>query len=284
MGVETGRSRRFACNGVSLAYDDLGDADATPLVLLHGGATDRENWADVVALLAADNRLLPVDLAGYGESDRAPGNYSVPDHGKRIATLCEQVADSRGVIIGHSLGALVAAYVASTRPDVVRAAVLEEPPMFIVEPDIWPSTTFGVFVPMLRSAMEDAQRSDDPVASLRSWVHSLPGYADMLGPDGVERSVRSWAKIDPVALGSGSDDPIDVRIWNGHDPDTPIGCPVLVLRAEVTPAFAPEHEERFRRLAPQATFVLAEGSGHGIHIEKPEWFADQVRIFVAGLR
>ena len=274
---------RFEHGGVALAYDDLGTGGAPALVLIHGGSGSRESWTEVAAALVPRHRILAVDLAGHGDSDRAPGSYSVPDQGARIAALCEQVAAGDTVLIGHSFGALVAAYVAAVRPDVVRAAVLGDPPMYIMDPAVWPSTMFGMFFPLLRAAMEEAHRSDDPVAGLRSWIQSLPVYAERLGPDGVERFARSWAKCDPAVLGSVDDPAVDKAVWADHDPDTPIACPVLVVRADpgIMPAFYAEHEERFRRAAPGARFVLAEGCSHSIHDEQPGWLAEQVETFLA---
>jgi len=274
----------FEHDGIALAYDDLGDRGAPAVVLLHGGSMSRGTWSAVAPRLAATHRVLAVDLAGHGDSDRAPGGYAVPDQGRRIAALCENVVGGDVVVIGSSYGALVAVYLAAERPDIVLAAVLGDPPIYIMDPDVWPSTMFGMFFPMLRAAMEDAHRTDDPAGSMAAWLRTLPVFAEMLGEEGIESSSRSWAKCDPEVLAA-TDGPSIGAVWGGHSPDAPIDCPVLVLRADpsVLAAFAAEHEDRFRQAAAGSQFVFAEGCGHGIHEERPDWFTEQVETFLAAL-
>lgn len=139
--------------------------------------------------------------------------------------------------------------------------------MFVFDPDVWPTTVFSLLFPALRTAMIDAAASDDPLASIRSWIAALPplgdrgSYADILGSDGVERFARSWSKCDAHLL-DGIDDiaSIDVATWRNHDVETPITCQVLVVRADpqLMPGFRPEDEARFLRFAAHATFGVAE--------------------------
>ena len=100
----------------------------------------------------------------------------------------------------------------------------------------------------------------------------------------VERFALAWSKCDPHLL-DGIDDlaRIDTTTWGQHDIETPISGPVLVVRADpqLMPGFRPEDEQRFRRTAPQARFVVAQGSGHNIHEEQLDWFGDQVEAFLA---
>lgn len=285
-------SLRFQHDGIGLAYDDLGDRSGPAIVLIPGGAMSRETWARVAPRLSSDYRVLPIDMAGHGDSDRAPGNYSVPEQGDRIAAFCEQVAGGDAVVVGHSFGGVVAAYVAATRPDVVRAAVLEDPPMFLFHPDVWPTNMLSLFLSALRVAMIQASTAEDPVQSMRSWLLSLPAtsgrgsYAEIIGPDGVDRCARGWAKCDPRLL-DGIDDvaTIDVGTWGGYDVASPIGCPVLVARADpqLMPAFRPQDEEQFGSVVPLARYVVAERSGHNIHEEQPDWFVEQVAAFLASV-
>lgn len=94
--------------------------------------------------------------------------------------------------------------------------------------------------------------------------------ADSLGPDATAHLAHSWAKVDPAILTMGieataEEDPFEFTM--------PIGCPVTVVRADPgswAPCLLAEHEEPFRRLAPQAQFVVVQGASHLLHIEQPD--------------
>jgi pimeloyl-ACP methyl ester carboxylesterase len=110
-------------NGVTLAFEETGDG-APPIVLLHGIACHRGFWGPQVERLRADHRVLAVDLRGHGGSDAPVQPYTIAGLADDVAWLCEQLDVRRPVVIGHSLGGIVALELASTRPDLVAAAVM----------------------------------------------------------------------------------------------------------------------------------------------------------------
>src|SRR5258705_11149728 len=62
-------------DGVTLRADARGDADAPPVLFLHGGGQTRHAWGGTAEALARDGRLsITLDLRGHGESDWATGD------------------------------------------------------------------------------------------------------------------------------------------------------------------------------------------------------------------
>ena len=113
----------------TIVYSDLGDPEAPAVLLLHGGAAgSRANWRDIPGRLAETYRVLAVDMRGHGESEWAT-SYRIEDYASDIAAFIEQVAARTVTLVGHSLGGLVAAQVAGTRPDLVEGAFFEDPPL-----------------------------------------------------------------------------------------------------------------------------------------------------------
>jgi len=108
-----------------LAVHDSGHGDRTA-VLIHGMMSDHRAWHRVEADLAADGfRVVTVDLAGHGASPRAK-RYSPRRWADDVVETLEGVLDRHpDVIVGHSLGALVASLVAERFPP--RAAVYADP-------------------------------------------------------------------------------------------------------------------------------------------------------------
>ncbi len=110
-------------DGVSLAYDDLGGGEA-PLVFVHGVACHRGFWTPQVRHFASTHRVLLFDLRGHGESDAPRQRYTIQCFADDVAWMCGQLGIMRPVVVGHSLGGLVALGFAERHPTVVRAAVL----------------------------------------------------------------------------------------------------------------------------------------------------------------
>ncbi|MBB5868095.1 pimeloyl-ACP methyl ester carboxylesterase [Allocatelliglobosispora scoriae] len=113
----------------ALAYRAGGNPgpDGTSVVLLHGLGGDASSWREVAPLLGDLGRTYAVDLRGHGDSPR-PGDYSAELMRDDVVALLDELALERVVLVGHSLGGLVAYLVALASPERTLALVLEEPP------------------------------------------------------------------------------------------------------------------------------------------------------------
>ena len=118
-----------------LRVHELGRADGPALVLLHGLSDSGLCWPDAVRRWCHDYRVVAPDARGHGQSPRfdvaTSGSNRFDDMVADAVCLLEALADEgheAPVLVGHSMGAGVAGTVVATRPDLVRAAVLEDPP------------------------------------------------------------------------------------------------------------------------------------------------------------
>lgn len=106
---------------MQLHFDSEGDGPL--VVLLHGFPEYRISWKrQLPALAAAGYRAVAPDLRGYGQSPKPP---NVDDY--RLPLLVEDVAElitEPCVLVGHDWGALVAWFLAMTRPELVRKLVI----------------------------------------------------------------------------------------------------------------------------------------------------------------
>lgn len=102
-----------------------------PVMLLHGSACSKGQWAGLTHLLEAQFQVAAVDLLGHGETPAWPGPapLTLADEAMAIRTLVEHV---RGPVhlVGHSFGGAVALHFAQAHPDQVRSLVLIEPVAF----------------------------------------------------------------------------------------------------------------------------------------------------------
>jgi len=117
----TGMSDLARDDGVTLAYEERGEGDP-PLVFVHGVACHRGFWASQVQHFARHHRVLAVDLRGHGESDAPEQPYTMAGFADDVLWLCAQLDIRRPVVVGHSLGGLVALELA--RSEYTAAVVL----------------------------------------------------------------------------------------------------------------------------------------------------------------
>ena len=91
-------------------YVDYGGPDDGPrLVLVHGLGGSLVSWAAVAPALAQVGRVIALDLAGFGRSPGSPRRVTLPANQMLLHRFLEEVAGSPAVVIGHSMGATIAA-------------------------------------------------------------------------------------------------------------------------------------------------------------------------------
>jgi pimeloyl-ACP methyl ester carboxylesterase len=120
MGPE---SKFVEANGLRLHVRDWG-GDGTPIVLLHGLASNARIWDFVAPLLASYARVVAIDQRGHGLSDRPEDGYSHDEVTADLAELVDALQFERPAIVGHSWGANVAVCFAAQRPDRVAGVAL----------------------------------------------------------------------------------------------------------------------------------------------------------------
>lgn len=95
-----------------------------PIVCIHGITANAFFFQPLADDLATEHQLFAYDLRGRGDSDKPTEGYSVPIHADDLAALIEELGLDRPIIIGHSLGALIALYFAAHYPNKLSKLVL----------------------------------------------------------------------------------------------------------------------------------------------------------------
>lgn len=111
-------------DGETLAYIDMGPRDAPPVVLLHGYTDSARDWAPMAPFLAGRFRLIIPDLRGQGASSKPACCYTRFDFAYDIRLLLGRLGLHRVVVVGHSLGSIVAQTFAEQWPARTRRLIL----------------------------------------------------------------------------------------------------------------------------------------------------------------
>ena len=117
--------RHAAVKAVRIRYYLAGPRENDPpLVLLHGLGGAASNWAELGPRLARTRRILIPELPGHGGSAALPAAPTLEPYADRVIGVMEREGFAPAVLVGHSLGGLVALRVALRRPDAVCGIVL----------------------------------------------------------------------------------------------------------------------------------------------------------------
>lgn len=119
-----------------LHYRLDGPAGAPVVLLANSLGTDLRLWDAVLPLLPQGLRILRYDKQGHGLSDPGPAT-TIGDHAADAIALIEQVAAGPVVMIGLSIGGMIAQTVAHQRPDLIRALVLSNTAARLGTPESW---------------------------------------------------------------------------------------------------------------------------------------------------
>ena len=247
-----------------LNADISGPASGPPLVLLHALGTDLTIWDDLLPLLPKTLRILRLDLRGHGKSDVPPPPYPMGALIRDVETAMDHFGLRDAVILGVSLGGLIAQGLAVKRPDLVRAMILSNTAARIGSPALW-------------------QARCDEIAD-----SGLQGYA----PGAMQRMFgRGWA--DNPAM------PKIRALLQATDPQGWIGCakaiagadfytttaaltlPTLVIAGTNDATTPPDLVRETAGLIAGSRFALIRGAGHLPFVEKPTDYAALVADFLA---
>ncbi|KOV64165.1 alpha/beta fold hydrolase [Streptomyces sp. MMG1121] len=116
---------QFDVAGAVLTYDDEGlrDAREVPVVFVHGWTANRHRWDHQTAHFSARRRVIRLDLRGHGESTGA-GVRTIAELADDVLALLDHLEAERFVLVGHSMGGMIAQTIALARPERVERMVL----------------------------------------------------------------------------------------------------------------------------------------------------------------
>ena len=127
--------KRLDAAGVEMAYVDVGQGD--PIVFLHGNPTSSYLWRNIIPHLAPHARCLAPDLAGMGDSGKAPdGSYRLADHIRYLDAwfAALDLARQKVTLVIHDWGSSLGFHWARRNPAAIKGIVYMEA---IVRPLRW---------------------------------------------------------------------------------------------------------------------------------------------------
>jgi pimeloyl-ACP methyl ester carboxylesterase len=235
-------------------------ADREAILFLHGAGMDHTVWVMPSRYFARHGYgVLAPDLPGHGRSD-GPALDSVVELADWVAGLLDSLEVSRAIVVGHSMGSLIAYTFAAQHSDRTAAMVL-----------------FGTSAPMpVTDALLDAAADDDHAAfeMANTWSHSFRGSLGGNPVPGMFMLRSGERLLERSRAGVYS---ADLRACDGFDPNgLPLpGVPTTVV-VGTEDKMAPMQAGRAvaERLGKSARVRTLEGSGHSMMSECPNEVLD----------
>ena len=223
------------------------------MLLVHGSAADHTTWS--IQLARATRGELPLELVAY---DRRKHAITVAEHAADAAALL----DAPAVVAGSSFGSVVALELARTRPDLVTAAVLIEPPMAADD------STSPAPIAFLAEFDRRVASEGGPAAG-EFFLRTVLGDSlfEAMPRAFQERAANKWAEIraDSAAL---------IAYPPRYAELAHVTMPVTLVGGQRSPAYFAETLSALERALPRVTRETIPGAGHMLHAEAPRRFAE----------
>ena len=264
-------------NGVRLHFEQSGPTSAPVVVLLHGYGDAFTTWERWVPVLAAQNRVIALDLPGHGLT-RAPDGYTLTTVGlvETLDAFATRHGLERFALVGNSLGGDVAWAYALAHPDRVSALVLVDAAGWPQQPTGPPPLAFRILRYRLgrwvlahidnRPLIEQGLKAEvhDPAVISAAFIDRWAQFQRAPG----HRAVLMSLVPNALALATTAE-------------LAKIRAPTLVLHGADDHLISPDSARAFAAAIPGASLVLYPNVGHLPQVEIPERSARDVAAFLA---
>ena len=246
--------------GVKLYYERAGSGEPE-LLFIPGWCCDHTAFQPQFDHFAQAHGVTSLDLRGVGRSEAPHGGYSIPELAEDVAAFCAELELEKPVVVGHSLGGMIAVELGGRYPSLPGALVLVDPGPI----DPLPPTTefFRGLAHRLEGPNGEAVR--------REYVHDMGARDEALARWIVEHMCLPSQPVAAAVIRGVSE-------WNGREPLARCTAPVLLLRDELE---ADTDVLRLQEIKPDLEIGITVGAGHFHQLEVPDQVNAMIERFLA---
>ena len=250
-------------DGIRLHYRIDGDPGGAPLVFANSLGTDLRVWDAVVPLLPPGLRIIRFDKRGHGLSEVTPGPYKMGTLVRDLEMLIDHLGLRDTVLVGLSIGGMIAQGLAAKRLDLVRALVLSNTGAKIGTREMWDERIATVRKDGIGALAE-------PI--LERWFSAefratpeLHAWRAML----VRQTLEGYAGCCSAIAGT-----------DFITPTSGLRLPALGIAGSVDGSTPPDMVRETVGLIPGSRFHLIRGAGHLPCVEQPAEYAEVLTGFL----
>jgi len=246
----------FQHNGHAIHFADEGARDGLPIVFSNSLGTDFRAWAPLLPYLPGNLRIVRYDKAGHGLSDFA-GERPIEAHAEDLAALLDHLKIDKAVVVGLSVGGLIAQAFANAHPARVLALTLCDTGHKIGTPDIWNPRIEAINAGGMDAVLEPTMERWF-TAAYRAENADFPVWCNML----TRTSAEGYCAVGRA-----------IRDADFTDRTRGIKTPTVCVVGKQDGATPPALVKELAGLIEGAKFVEIDNCGHLPCIEQPEALA-----------
>jgi pimeloyl-ACP methyl ester carboxylesterase len=249
------------------------EGEGPPIVLIHGFGAALDWWDEIAPELAADHRVIRLDLIGHGGTEAPASGYTIERQAKLVAAVLDKLGVGRAVVIGHSMGGEVAIAFAEANPArVERLVLIDSPPK--------PEThfTLGTRLALTPVLGELLSRFTSDATIRRMLAQGFaPGFPvpDKFVADVKQLTYTAFRTAHNDSIAFETEKPVFERLMALQP-----APPLLVVFGSRDALVAPESAKLYERVAG-AKVVILDGPGHSPMVEAPKETLALIKDFIA---
>ena len=264
------RKKSSLATGFRMRYREFGPADAPTIILLHGLTDSSRSWSLTVPFLGGQYHILVPDQRGHGDSEKPPCCYTIPAFAADVIAFMDALHINQAVIVGHSMGSLVASQIGIEYPSRVNKLVLIASAATAVGNTVLTDFVWAT-IPTLTEPIDPNSQF------IQDWT-SNPNPVD----------TKFLELVKPETAG------VPIYVWSGATRGLltddhshflkDVKAPTLIIWGDQDSIFSQADQDTLAKLMPQAVSTVFKKAGHNVQWEQPELVAKAIQAFIAGQR
>jgi non-heme chloroperoxidase len=255
-------------NGITLQYVEQGNTSGVPVIFLHGVTDSWHSFETTLAYMPKTLHAFALTQRGHGNSSKPEGTYRPKDFAADVAAFIKAKQLGQVVIVGHSMGGLVALQFALDYPALTKALVIVDSDAAFKDNPGFPEFT------------SEVMKLTDPVPyefaeSFQMSTLSQPmeeAYYQRLVAESLKVPARVWREAMQEILNA------DLTALLPQ-----IKKPTLIFWGDKDSFCLRDDQEELLKGIAGSTIKIYEGTGHALHWQEPERFTKDLTGFIANL-
>lgn len=250
--------------GKTLEYAEQGNAGGMSVILLHGLTDSWHSFDNVLPLLPHNYHVLAISQRGHGNSAKTFNRYHTKDFAHDVAVLVQKLQLSPAIVVGHSMGGVIAQQFAIDYPRHTKGLV-------IVSSDASFNTS-----PALPQFYEAVQKLQDPIDREFMYGFQKSTFAKPVSEISVDSFVAESMKVPAAVFQATLKGIMETDIVAAlHN----IKVPTLIVWGDKDGICPLAGQRLMQQKIQKARLIIYEGTGHALHWEAPERFANDLLKF-----
>ncbi|WP_342596818.1 alpha/beta fold hydrolase [Cyanobacterium aponinum UTEX 3222] len=276
-----GKQRDWFWHGWRIRYSfypaNMSGKNQIPILLLHGFGASLKHWRYNIPVLRQNHSVYAIDLLGFGNSEKAYAEYGIPFWSELVKDFWDNFINQPCIIIGNSIGSLIALNAVANYPKIARGLVMISLPDIYGRREVIPPFLYPIlqkienlvaFPLLIRLIFYLVRQRGIITRSLKL------AYVDHKN---VNDELIDIIMIPPQDKGAARALIALTRYVNDFNVSaktllSQVHIPILLLWGKCDRLIPPIMAEKLAQINPQITLKLLDNLGHCLHDENPDLF------------